>query len=60
MQTLTALGKHYRFTLDTKWKDLPKTDAEGDPLRLRRRTTIRFTYDDGVRSYTTTRSRSRA
>ena len=25
IQTLTALGKHYRFTLDTKWKDLPKT-----------------------------------
>ncbi|MEA2929765.1 MAG: excinuclease subunit, partial [Hyphomicrobiales bacterium] len=24
-QTLQALGKHYRFTLDTKWKDLPKT-----------------------------------
>src|SRR6266704_4344881 len=24
LQTLTALGKHYRFTLDTKWKDLPK------------------------------------
>ncbi len=23
-QTLTALGKHYKFTLDTKWKDLPK------------------------------------
>jgi excinuclease ABC subunit A len=24
IQTLTALGKHYRFALDTKWKDLPK------------------------------------
>src|SRR5262249_37559946 len=23
-QTLLALGKHYKFTLDTKWKDLPK------------------------------------
>ncbi|MGC1326567.1 MAG: excinuclease ABC subunit A, partial [Xanthobacteraceae bacterium] len=23
-QTLSALGKHYKFTLDTKWKDLPK------------------------------------
>ena len=23
-QTLTALGKHYKFTLDTKWKELPK------------------------------------
>ncbi len=27
--------------------------AEGDPLRLRRDDEIRFTYDDGVRSYTT-------
>src|SRR5207237_5964629 len=24
VQTLLALGKHYRFTLDAKWKDLPK------------------------------------
>ena len=24
LQTLTALGKFYKFTLDTKWKDLPK------------------------------------
>src|SRR6516164_6083010 len=23
-QTLLALGKHYKFTLDSKWKDLPK------------------------------------
>src|ERR1700694_2317335 len=23
-QTLNALGKHYKFTLDTKWKDLPR------------------------------------
>ena len=34
-QTLTALGKHYQFTLDTKWKDLPKK-TQDDPLRLRR------------------------
>jgi excinuclease ABC subunit A len=24
IQTLQALGKHYKFTLDTRWKDLPK------------------------------------
>src|SRR5205814_3371458 len=24
LQTLQALAKHYRITLDTKWKDLPK------------------------------------
>ncbi len=51
-QTLQALGKHYRFTLDSKWKDLPKKvqDAilygSGDDE-------IRFTYDDGLRAYQT-------
>jgi excinuclease ABC subunit A len=52
LQTLTALGKHYRFTLDTKWKDLPKRTQDAilygsgeDP--------VKFTYDDGMRSYQT-------
>src|SRR4029079_12857023 len=27
-QTLSALGKHYKFTLDTKWKDLAKKTQE--------------------------------
>jgi excinuclease ABC subunit A len=51
-QTLQALGKHYRFTLETKWKDLPKKTQDailygsGDDH-------IRFTYDDGLRAYTT-------
>jgi len=51
-QTLLALGKHYKFTLDTKWKDLPKKtqdailNGSGDD-------TIRFVYDDGLRSYET-------
>jgi excinuclease ABC subunit A len=54
-QTLTALGKHYRFTLDTKWKDLPKKTQDailygsGD-------TEIRFSYDDGMRAYETKRA----
>ena len=53
-QTLTALGKHYKFTLDTKWKDLPKKTQDailygsGD-------TEIRFAYDDGMRAYETKR-----
>ena len=53
-QTLAALGKHYKFTLDTKWKDLPKKTQEailygsGDDE-------IRFAYDDGMRSYETKR-----
>ena len=54
-QTLTALGKHYKFTLDTKWKDLPKKTQEailygsGD-------TEIKFSYDDGMRAYDTKRA----
>src|SRR5271163_1048453 len=55
VQTLQALGKHYKFTLDTKWKDLPKKTQEailygsGD-------TEIRFSYDDGMRAYETRRA----
>jgi len=54
VQTLNALGKHYRFTLDTRWKDLPKKTQDailygsGD-------TDIRFSYDDGMRAYDTRR-----
>ena len=54
-QTLSALGKHYKFTLDTKWKDLPKKTQDailygsGD-------TEIRFSYDDGMRAYETKRA----
>ena len=54
MQTLAALGKHYKFTLDAKWKDLPKKTQEailygsGDDE-------IRFAYDDGMRAYETKR-----
>ncbi|HEX3441187.1 MAG TPA: excinuclease ABC subunit UvrA [Pseudolabrys sp.] len=51
-QTLEALAKHYRFTLDTKWKDLGKKTQDailygsGDDE-------IKFVYDDGMRGYTT-------
>jgi len=52
VQTLEALGKHYKFTLDTKWKDLGKKTQDailygsGDD-------DIKFVYDDGMRSYQT-------
>ncbi|HWM82535.1 MAG TPA: excinuclease ABC subunit UvrA [Pseudolabrys sp.] len=52
LQTLEALGKHYRFALDAKWKDLPKKTQEailygsGDDV-------IKFVYDDGLRGYQT-------
>lgn len=51
-QTLEALAKHYKFTLDTKWKALPKKTQDailygsGDD-------DIKFVYDDGMRSYQT-------
>ena len=54
VQTLAALGKHYRFTLDSKWKDLPKKTQDailygsGD-------TDICMSYDDGIRAYETRR-----
>src|SRR5947207_11292814 len=51
-QTLQALGKFYKFTLDTKWKDLPKT-AQSAILDGSGEDEIRFAYDDGMRSYET-------
>ncbi len=52
IQTLTALGKHYKFTLDTKWKDLPKKTQEA-MLYGSGEDAIKFTYDDGMRAYET-------
>ena len=51
-KTLTALGKFYKFTLDTKWKDLPKKTQDailygsGDETR-----TWRPPEHDGVSTY---------
>jgi excinuclease ABC subunit A len=52
IQTLQALGKHYRFSLDSKWKDLPKKVQEAI-LYGSGEDEIKFTYDDGMRSYQT-------
>ncbi|MDE2374519.1 MAG: excinuclease ABC subunit UvrA, partial [Hyphomicrobiales bacterium] len=54
IQTLAALGKHYKFTLDTKWKDLPKKTQDAI-LHGSGETEIRFSYDDGMRAYDTRR-----
>ena len=51
-QTLSALGKHYKFTLDTKWKDLP-TKTQDAILNGSGDDEIRFSYDDGMRKYDT-------
>ncbi len=48
------MGKHYRFTLDSKWKELPKA-VQKAILYGSGEDEIRFTYDDGIRKYSTTR-----
>jgi excinuclease ABC subunit A len=50
-QTLQALGKHFKFSLDTKWKDLPKKIQEA--LLYGSEDPIKFSYDDGLRNYET-------
>ena len=52
IQTLAALGKFYKFTLDTKWKDLPKK-TQNAILHGSGDDDIKFSYEDGVRSYDT-------
>jgi excinuclease ABC subunit A len=52
VQTLEALGKHYRFSLDTKWKDLAKKTQEAI-LYGSGEDEIKFVYDDGMRGYST-------
>jgi excinuclease ABC subunit A len=50
LQTLEALGRHYKFRLDRPWSELPEAGrnailyGSGDEE-------IRFAYDDGLRSY---------
>ncbi|MGE3870602.1 MAG: excinuclease ABC subunit UvrA, partial [Pseudorhodoplanes sp.] len=51
-QTLDALGKHYKFTLDAKLKDLGKKTQDAI-LYGSGEDEIKFVYDDGMRSYTT-------
>ncbi len=52
LQTLQALAKFYKFTLDTKWRDLPKKTQEA-LLYGSGEDEIKFVYDDNVRSYET-------
>jgi excinuclease ABC subunit A len=52
IQTLDALARHYRFTLDTRWKDLPKKTQDAI-LYGSGEDDIKFVYDDGLRGYTT-------
>jgi excinuclease ABC subunit A len=49
-QTLEALGKHYKFRLDTPFENLPKK-AQDVILYGSDEEPIRFSYDDGLRAY---------
>ncbi len=54
LQTLEGLAKYYKFSLSTKWKELPAKirnailHGSGDDI-------VPITYDDGMRSYTVKR-----
>ncbi|TGQ72760.1 MAG: excinuclease ABC subunit UvrA [Mesorhizobium sp.] len=54
-QTLEALGKVYGFKLGDKFKDL-SADAQDAILRGTGEREITFQYDDGLRSYKTTKT----
>ncbi len=52
LQTLEALARHYKISMNDAWEDLPKKARQailhgsGDEV-------IKFTYDDGMRRYDT-------
>ena len=54
LQTLEALARAYRQKMTTPWKDLPE-DFRKVVLYGSGEDEIAFTYDDGVRKYTTTK-----
>lgn len=55
MQTLKALAKHYKFSVDKPWSKL-SDDAKFVVLYGTGSTKIKFEYKDGTRSYKTTKS----
>jgi excinuclease ABC subunit A len=52
MQTLEALAKHYRISMNTPWEKLPKKAREGILFGTGDEEVV-ITYDDGVRTYKT-------
>ena len=51
-QTLEALAKHYKFSMTTPWKDIPKKSRDV-VLNGTGEEEVTITYDDGLRSYKT-------
>jgi excinuclease ABC subunit A len=52
LQTLEALARHYKFSMNDAWEDLPKK-ARDVILHGSGEEVIKFTYDDGMRRYET-------
>src|SRR6201991_1284062 len=52
LQTLEALAKHYKFSMNEPWEDLPKK-ARDVILHGSGEEVAKFTYDDGMRRYDT-------
>jgi excinuclease ABC subunit A len=52
LQTLEALGRHYKFSLSVPWEDLPKR-ARDIILYGSGEDEVKFIYDDGLRRYET-------
>jgi excinuclease ABC subunit A len=50
LQTLEALGRHYKFSMNEPWEDLPKK-VRDVILHGSGSEEIKFTYDDGARRY---------
>ena len=50
LQTLEALAKHFKFRLDTRFEALPE-QARDVILHGSGEEAVRFSYDDGLRSY---------
>src|SRR6202000_2839097 len=52
LQTLEALARHYKFSMNEAWEDLPKKARE-IVLNGSGEDEIKFVYDDGLRRYET-------
>src|SRR5579871_4232498 len=52
LQTLEALARHYKFSMNEAWQDLPRK-ARDVILNGSGEEVIKFTYDDGMRRYDT-------
>jgi excinuclease ABC subunit A len=50
LQTLDALARHYKFSLNTPWEELPE-EIQEMILYGSGKTEIKFSYDDGARRY---------